>query len=617
MKLYLFIICTVFFSQLFAQDTYEITENSKVNEVTVFMDRAQIVRNKTVNLKAGISLVKFNKLSPYIETKSVRVKALGDITVLAVNHQQNFINNQRKSAEYLELEKKLNTLIDKQKMEQMYLSVIAEEIKLLQENRKISGQNGELNINNLQQIAAYYSKRFKALRMEEIERKKANKELNRQIANFRNQINTLSEKSNEETGEILVKIEAKKAGAYSLSVNYIVRNAGWYPSYDVRVKDINEPLELSYKANVRQDTKEDWDNIKIRFSSATPNESTQKPELKTYFLDYHLLPPTYNREVNEVRGKVVSDSDGLGLPGVSVLVEGTSIGTTTDIDGNYTLTVPRNATNLIFHLIGMVSQTVPINRTLINISLAEDITSLDEIVVTGFGNQLNNNMTGSVKKIKEQISSRPIPVSAIENQTTLNFEIEQPYTVKSDNKNYTIEMVNYKIDADYQYYSIPKITSKAFLIASITDWQKYNLLPAEANIFIENTFIGKTLLDNRFVDDSLDISLGEDKNVSVRREKIKDYTDKKFIGNNKTKIREWKISVKNNKSLAIKMTLLDQVPVSTSKEIEVSIEELSKAIIEKETGKVTWNFMLKPSKQKVVELKYSVKFPKNRSLNIE
>ena len=87
-----------------------------------------------------------------------------------------------------------------------------------------------------------------------------------------------------------------------------------------------------------------------------------------------------------VSGKITSPVDDSGLPGVNVLVQGTTTGTTTDLDGNYSLTVPADATNLVYSFVGYKSQVVVIgNRSVIDISLEEDIAALEEVVVNELG----------------------------------------------------------------------------------------------------------------------------------------------------------------------------------------------------------------------------------------
>src|SRR5690606_429416 len=124
---------------------------------------------------------------------------------------------------------------------------------------------------------------------------------------------------------------------------------------------------------------------------------------------------------------------------------------------------------------------------------------------------------------------------------------------RSDNKSYTVDMESYELPASFQYYCVPKIDRDAFLIARIVDWEKYNLLEGEANVFFEDTYVGKSLLDVRYASDTLEISMGRDKKVAVNREKLKDFTTKQFIGNKKEETRTWKTTVKNNKTRPISM----------------------------------------------------------------
>ncbi len=178
-------------------------------------------------------------------------------------------------------------------------------------------------------------------------------------------------------------------------------------------------------------------------------------------------------------------------------------------------------------------------------------------------------------------------------------------------------MVAYELPAKYQYYCVPKIQKDAFLIANIVDWEKYSLLEGEANIFFEDSYVGKTLLNLNNATDTLSISLGRDKNVSINREKVKDYTTKQFIGSKKEETRSWQTTVKNNKNQPINITVMDQVPVSTIEEIEVQVQDLSAGNLDKGTGEIKWEFRLDSNSKKDFTLKYSVKYPKDRKLIIE
>jgi hypothetical protein len=620
-KLFFLILCLVL-SNTYSQKIIEKKIITEVNEVTVFIKDAQITRKKSVDINQGITLLKFINLSPFIDAKSIQVKANGTITVLAVNHQQNYIDKLDKQQQLLDYELKLRGIEDKISLERTYLDILKEEVAFLQENRTIGGKNEELSVSNLKEAYLFYGTKLTSLKLKEIDIYKRLDVLNKSKIDLDNQIKTITSKRDFPNGEILVKIDSKTNTNAAFELSYLVGNAGWFPTYDIRAKNVNEPIEIVYKANIKQDTKIDWNNVKLSLSSANPNISGVAPALKTYFLNYNSVPPTYNLISNEIKGKVV-DENQLPIPGANIIVKGTTIGTSTDFDGNYSITTPNNASQLEFSYLGYEKQTIAITSSNMNVYLKEDHQSLDEIVVVGYGNSkkrksVNEILEGTVSGLQIRgAGSYQIPSNQVVKQTTVNFEIEIPYSIKSDTKSYAVDMINYNLPATYKYYCVPKIDKDAFLIAHISDWEKYNLLAGEASIFFEDTYVGKTLLDITYATDTLQISLGRDKNVLVKREKVKDFTTKQFIGNKKEEARVWTIHVKNNKNQKINMLIFDQVPVSTLEEISVEVFETSGAKYHAETGEIKWNFSIEPNENKKFELKYSVKYPKNRRLIIE
>src|SRR6478736_10421838 len=125
--------------------------------------------------------------------------------------------------------------------------------------------------------------------------------------------------------------------------------------------------------------------------------------------------------------------------------------------------------------------------------------------------------------------------------------------------------------ADYSYSVAPKLDQDSFLLAKATGWEDFSLLPGEANIFFEGTFVGKTFIDPNNIKDTLSVSLGRDKRIVVKREKLKDLTSRKFIGSSQKESYSYEISVRNTKTEAIKITLEDQVPVTQNSQIEVAV----------------------------------------------
>jgi hypothetical protein len=623
------------FGQSFAQELPTQEVKSKVNEATVFIKDAQVVRNKTIAVKKGKSILKFVGLSPFIKKKSIQIKADG-IMILSVNHQHNYDIKKKIDAKAQAIVDKKKAIDEELRLLAVRSDIVLEQIDFIKENKHVGGKNETTKAANFIALTDFYGKKYAQLKTELADIINKISKLREKRKKLDKRLTAVYDEKEYPTGEILVKIDSKVRRNAKFKLSYVVQNAGWYPSYDVRAKDINTPVNLIYKANVKQDTKVDWNNVKLTLSSSNPNLSGVAPKLETYFIDYNSRPPVYGSSFNEVSGVVTDAIDGSPLAGANIMIKGTTIGTATDFDGRYTLTIPSKQAQLVFSNIGYNTQTRYANRSIINVALKEGQQLLENVVVTAYSgnsddNAINDEGEGVLVestgyhsyavKTKEMTSKRfdkkAIPFKQVNNQTTVSFNINTPYTIKSDNKNYSVEMADYQLPADYQYYCVPKIDEDAFLLANITNWEKYNLLEGEANIFFENTYIGKTLLNVRSASDTLQISLGRDKNISVSREKMKDFTSKQFIGNKKEETRAYKITVKNNKSQAINMLVFDQIPVSTLKEIKIETLEISKAKYDKESGELKWKFTLAPSKKKSFELRYSVKYPKYRSLIIE
>lgn len=127
-----------------------------------------------------------------------------------------------------------------------------------------------------------------------------------------------------------------------------------------------------------------------------------KKILLILFLPLTLLATEAYSQVRTITGTVTS-VEGDGLPGANVMVKGTTIGTTTDVDGNYSISVTSDATNLSFSYIGYIAQVVPIeNKSVINVVLEEDLTELDEVIVIGYGTVKKKDLTGSVSMVDNQ-----------------------------------------------------------------------------------------------------------------------------------------------------------------------------------------------------------------------
>lgn len=617
----IFLLLILLSFQTFGQDFKETILSTTIQEATVFLQGAQITRTGKVNIGTGRSIVKVKALSPYLNEKSIQVKANGDFTVLSVNHKFDYLGNGQKDAKLDSLKLMEQELSSQISHYNARIEVLKEKQSLLNANKDLSGANTSVTLTQLKQAIEFYDKELSEMKEEELKVRAEIKDLEERRTKLAKQIQTMNQETDLPQSEIEIRVEAKNKTIGDFTLTYMVDNAGWFPKYDIRTKDIESPIELRYKAEVYQNTGEDWHNIKLKFSNGDPNKSSVAPQLKPWYLNFarntifnRASYETLSRRHGNISGRIV-DENGEPLPGTNVMVKGTSIGTITDLGGNYSLTLPNGATDLIVSFIGYETQYIPITGEQINVRMNPDLMQLEEVVVTGYG--IQGRASGLSVRSAPQPKAETITTTTIENQTTVEFEVEIPYTIKSNGEKLTVDLSTYDIETAYQYYAAPKIEKEAFLIAEITNWDQYNLLEGEANLYFEDAYVGRTILEAKSLKDTLAISLGRDKNIVLSREKIKDYTKKRSIGSSQIENIGLKITVRNKKSQPIAITIFDQVPVAVISDIVVTLKEISGGKLEESTGVVTWEIQLKPQEQKELMLQYEVKYPKKESVVLE
>ncbi len=208
-------------------------------------------------------------------------------------------------------------------------------------------------------------------------------------------------------------------------------------------------------------------------------------------------------------------------------------------------------------------------------------------------------------------------VEVEEQDIHVTYSIAVPYDIPGNGKEKLIDLKSYDIKADFKYYSVPKLSDETFLIATLSDYEKYNLLPGEATVTFNNTFVGRTRLRPNDTESQLSLTLTTDPRVTVKREKQRDFCSTKHIGNSTTVTQSYLITVKNNQTKAAKLTLKEQYPISNDKDIEVKLVEVKpEATYNKnDIGVVTWELELKAGETRTFVVTYSVKHPSDRTVS--
>lgn len=627
MKTLFMLISLLQFVNTNAQENSKTTP-STINQVVVFSQGAQVKRISNARVEQGKSEIIFSGISPNIDKQSLRVKGKGKFTILNVICQSNYFNTQKSRQEIKVLKNKKNQLSDNRIIKTNIQNVINNENAILNKNQTIGGTNIGLKTNDLKEAVDFHKSRL-------TENYKLLNDINKEIytidttlTTIEKQLQALNNSDVTNTNDIIVSIKSIESIAKAeFEITYYVKDAGWYADYDLRVKDVVSPIQWTFKANVFQQSGEDWKNVKMSISNGNPTDNGIAPKIKPWFLGYvsNRMDNILQEKIsglqinnNQISGTIVDES-GMPLPGAGIIIKGTNTGTETDYNGNFTINGVSPNSIVEVSYIGMKKLSLTAGQMNNNkIKLYDDDKVLEEVVVTGYNSNLKIRGQSSKNfKNPEEEKNIPIETKVVYQPTSIVYEIKEPMTVLNDNKNYKTEIKTFEVPAHFQYVAVPKLDKGVYLNAKVIDWQELNLFEGEINLFFEDEFHGKSFLNLTQAKDTLEISLGKDKSIVVERKPIKNYTSKQFLSSYKKDSKAFEIFIRNNKSVPINVLIYDQFPISTNKEIEVEDLEYLEATLEEYTKIITWNLNLSPKTEKKVALKYQIKYPKYKEVNLE
>lgn len=526
MKLKLFFL--LLFVGAFTYAQKPVFVKAKVNAVNVYRTSAELQSSVNLSLPAGTSEIVVTNISDEINEKSLQINFNNkNINILSVQYTDNYVSEYDMDKTNPRIKKATDSitivenLLAKTNIE---LEANNKTLELLDKNQTVLVGSNTSNVTQLMQLTDYYkNKRVEISEMISSINKKT-LDLQKKLNRLRSSLKVNSEmEENLSDGVLILKVMSSAASNVKLDIGYLAENVFWEPFYEVRGNKISEPLDVTFKAKLRQDTGLDWKGVKLSLINARSSRNNTAPVLKPWFLESE-----HEDVLNSGRQASFSDS---------------------------------------------ASEK-----------------NIEEVVVVGFSFKIN------------------------ENQLNTSFDVDIPYDILSNDQDHFINLKQMKIPANYKYYTAPKAGNDAYLIATIKDFNKYNLISGSANVIFENMFIGETRINPNQVTDELNITLGDDKKISVRKEVVDDKASVKFFSSYQEKTFTYDIVVRNNKKDAIDIEIKDQFPLSKNESVKVELLQADKAEIDKEKGFLTWNLKVAPNETRKIRVSYKVRYPKDYSI---
>jgi uncharacterized protein (TIGR02231 family) len=541
--------------------------DAEITNATVYFGYGvELTHQAKVRTTSTTRTIMINQLSTSIDVNSLQISCPEDVTLLS--HQYNLYYPVTppvvKSREVEKIEDSIKLLNKQIGRIQNSISIEQETLTktgvLIETTVNTSTSNGRpITSDEVLKLVEYYNKKIEKSKTNIYNHGQDISEINEMIAEQRKRIGVLSTQGTivkqKPYGQLILQVICKNSGETPVALSYYTQNAGWMPVYDIRVNSKTNKVKLVYKASITQTTGIDWKKTKLSLSTGTPNFGVVAPVLSAWHLQLY-VPEIYAN----LKRKAEME-----------------------------------------------------NATRNSIQSFTDDKALNEVVITGYGSQYKQkDLAGSVSTVDP--STLQQFTSLNQGQLNTNFDIDLPYDIESNGKLHSVSIKDQEIDCILKNYAIPRMDKEAYLLAEVADWQNLDLLPGDANIIMDNTYIGKSVIDPNTTADTLNLSLGKDKRVAVKRSLVKELSSLKTSGNTSKQTFTYEIIVKNNKQTEINLLLKDQFPLSSIKEVEVKLEDYPEAMVNEEAGVVTWKITLKPGESKKVRFTYSVKYPKDKKI---
>lgn len=598
-------IASVFFLLIISQFAFAANDPVKVaaslKTVTVYRSGAEMQHNTNAQLQQGANEIIIEGISNNIDINSIQINCATAVTLMGVEFSNNYLVTPEGGKTIQLLKDSAEKITKEIEKIQVQAATINDLLEVLKANKDIKGSQTGLSVAELMKLMDYYKSKSNELQQDLRQQNEKQKKWDEALAKINKQITEEEKKNNRNTGRINLQLSAAVGGKYDFTISYITPNAYWTPYYDIRVDDIKSPLKIIYKSKITQTTGIDWKKVKLSLSTSVPNQWGNAPTLNTWFLAYINPVAVMNNMLSgRVAGVASQDYKDKSLSEVVVV----GYGIARKADSSDDETPPLYIVNGSPMSKGEFSK---INK--VAIKKTEVLKS--DAATAMYGSRASGGAI--IVTLKEGLGDY---VSVSDNELNVTFDIDIPFDVPTNGKEQTATLKEYQVASDYKFYAVPRLDKDAYLLADVSDWEELNLLPGDANIIFEGTYVGKSFIDPNSTSDTLNLTLGRDKRVVVKKEKLADYSSVKFLGSNKLQKITYEITVKNNKKDSVEMSLKDQYPLSSTKEIEAELIDDGNAVINKETGVLSWKLKLAPGESKKLRFSYSVKYAKDKVINI-
>lgn len=577
----------VFPFTLIGQKINEQIIKSDIKKIKLFLTAGEMLHEQSIKLTKGRNKIIFSGISTFADPQSIQFSATGDYHLVSVSTEMDFLAAEQFNPRIVVLKDSLELLKDLKRANEDQISAYNTELDVLNVNKNLKGSNQNITVAQIKEASEFFRIRTLEINQKLTKLEKDESRLKAEITKIRGQLVELNYHENQRSNQVIILLDVDTPSIINSTLKYLVSDCGWAAMYDLSATDLNQKVNLKYKAQIYNNMGNNWNDVDLVLSTGDPRLSASHPELNPWYLQYvqQVAQYSYISKTPGSKGEYSEESDKEQDYRENALLN-IDIANQRAYDNYYI--DDEEGRNL--QKFGYVQ-----DKFNSNFRTDQFLTAEEE----------KRKNTGSTEIQQIEIS-----------ELSTEFVIANKINCPSDAKPYIVEVKEMNLDATFSHISVPKLDNGSFLLANIVGWQELELIPGPTNVYFGGEYVGLSEIETHNVDDTLSLSFGRDNKVVVMRKLKKEMCEKRVIGNSKKDSYIYEIAVRNNRTVPVKINLYDQVPISKNSDIVVSVDNISKAKKDDLTGETSWEITLQPGEVQTVELAYSVKYPKDAKIAV-
>lgn len=277
-KFFILFLCIHNLTQ--AQSISEQEVKTKVNTATVYPKGVQVVRKQKLQLPEGKTKLIFTGISPFVNTESIVINTDQEVNILSSSYRSKTPIKVIKDSLILKINQ-LQTTINE---ESTKVNIINDKLQLLYSLKDALTKKASVSATEFNNAIGYYNQQLPPLAMEKNQIQQNITKLFKDKNKLINELNNVNQLQYKYEWVIEALIDIKGNVKADFTISYFSDSASWTPSYDLKISNKSADIMLDYKANLVQNTKVNWDNITLNFSSTSPSYVISTPEFSPYYL---------------------------------------------------------------------------------------------------------------------------------------------------------------------------------------------------------------------------------------------------------------------------------------------------------------------------------------------